>query len=45
MKTKKIDTSTLAGLKKAERAQAMGWYAVSINSITNIITFQKHENN
>jgi hypothetical protein len=41
VKVRKIDTSTLAGLKKAERLQARGWKPVAITYITNIVTMQK----
>jgi hypothetical protein len=40
-KTKKIDGSSIEGIKKAERLQARGWRAVEINSVTNIITMVK----
>jgi hypothetical protein len=41
MKTKHVDTTTLEGLKQAERLQARGWRVVSINSITNVVTLTK----
>lgn len=41
MKTKTVKTSTLKGLKRAEWYQAHGWRAVSINPITDVITFTK----
>lgn len=38
---KKIDTSTLSGLKKAELLQSRGWKVVSIGRYTNIVTLKK----
>lgn len=39
--SKRIDTSTLSGLKKAERLQARGWLVISIERFTNIVTLVK----
>lgn len=39
--TKHVDTSTLAGIKKAEWYQSRGWKPIEINSITNVVTLVK----
>jgi hypothetical protein len=41
MHTKQVDTSTLQGLKRAERLQALGWKPIAINPITNVVTLVK----
>lgn len=39
-KYKYIDTSTLKGLKQAERLQSYGWQPISI-TLMNIVTLRK----
>jgi len=41
MHTKQVDTSTIQGIKRAERLQALGWKPIAINPITNVVTLVK----
>lgn len=44
-KYKRVDTSTLKGLRRAERLHARGWKPISISSISDAVTLEKQEEN